>query len=493
MKKKPNVLIIISDELRFDALSCMGSSVVKTPNIDALANDGVLFENAHCAGPLCVPSRVSLFTGQYSHRTRSVFFDQKDYLHPEQSSLLRTLKEDGYRTALVGKNDTFDEECFEQLIDTREEFNHFGKQAGQITESDQQVINYLGTENRPEFQKSNGWLKESVLGEGLIDGPMPFPPEQCPTARIAEDAIEFISKNKEQPFMLYCSFPGPHWPNVVCEPYYSMYPPEKLPDLEAVDIDWSDQPFKYFVQSQACGNDKYTDLERKRILATYYGQISFIDDKVGEIIDSLQKNGIAEDTIVLFLSDHGDFGGRYGLVGKTSGFQEVLLRIPLILRIPGMEGGKRRTANVSMIDITPTLLDFLGFEIPSDIQGLSFKEVLAGERVEHRTEIFAEVGRGTKPPLPIPLEQYADYNNKRTEQDGWCWFTEYTCAGRAIMIKKDGWKYVHHTYDKNELYNLINDPYEMQNLAANPKYVDIEEKLKNSLMNWCILEAVKHG
>jgi choline-sulfatase len=366
-----NVIVIKSDEYRADLLGCLGHPVIRTPNLDALAASGTLFENAFCCSPLCVPSRTGFFMGQYVHRTRSTFFAPDDYIRRNRWSFVNSFREAGYVIGLAGKNDAFHDDYLEEYFDYREEYPHHGKTHGRITPRDIAVRNWLHDEKRPGF-----WFYDGRLMEGLIEGAMPFPREDCMTWRNAEDSCRFIDRNSDAPFFLHVSFPDPHWPNVAPEPYYSMYDPDSL-TIECGDIDWSSHPFAHYVQSQSCGFDRYTTDERKRMLATYYGQITFIDDAIGEIMGKLEERGLADRTLVVFAADHGCFAGRYGLSGKTKAFYDALLRIPLIMRIPGLKT-PRVTADVSNIDVMPTIADHLGLPSSPDVQGVSLLPLLRG-------------------------------------------------------------------------------------------------------------------
>ena len=284
---------------------------------------------------------------------------------------------------------------------------------------------------------------------------------------------------------LHCSFPEPHFPNTVCEPYYSMYSPDRV-ELEATDIDWSGHPFAHYVQSQSSGYDSYSEQQRREILAIYLAQITFVDKAIGALLDAIRQNGIEDRTIIVFTSDHGDFAGRYGLIGKTKAFYEPLIRIPLIVAIPGRPSGQRIGANISNIDVMPTIADALGLESPSRVQGKSFLQLIDGKRQTHRDAIYAEVGTPQPPPASLPIAQFPAYNKKRQAEDGVFWFIEYTTRGRAAMIRKDHWKYCFYTGDTDELYNLKEDPFELNNLADVSAHSARKEQLRNALLEWIL-------
>lgn len=469
-----NVIVIMTDEQRHDSLSCMGHPTLRTPNMDDLAADGFAFRNAFCASPLCVPSRVSFFTGQYVHRTLAVSNSARSHIKPSQLSLVELLKKRGYRIGLAGKNHTFDDAYMGKWFDFREEYSHFGKTHGTFTEGDRRVVEYLKDKCR----------------EGLIAGPAPFDEKDWMSSRIADDGIRFLEGCGRQPFFLYFSFPDPHWPNVVCEPYYSMYPPEAVEELEALDVDWSSHPFKQFVQSQVNGFDRYTLPQRKRLLATYYGQIAAVDRAMGRLLGKLRELALVEDTLVIFTADHGNFAGRYGLLGKTGAFFDALVRVPLVIRIPGMERGKTLDAEVSHIDVVPTLLECLGVDIPDGVQGKSLMPLLRGKTATHRSRIYAEVGMPQRPPEPVPHHEFKALNERMSRERGWQWFCDYACNGRSAMIRKGGWKYAYYVGDREELYDLAADPHEKINLADLPSHSGRKEEMKDELMDWLLTAPV---
>jgi arylsulfatase A-like enzyme len=483
--KPLNVLLIMVDEWRHDSFSMMKHPVALTPHIDALAARGTRFSEAYCASPLCGPSRASFFTGQYVNRHGGWSNGANHHVRPDQDSLVHRLHAAGYRLGHAGKNHTFQDATFERFFCFREEYGHFGKSHGDIRPGDRQVSEYRQNDQREYFGKF--FLSgNALLGEGLIPEPEPFPAATCQTARIAEDGIRFLEQQQDNPFFLHLSFPDPHWPNTVSEPWFSKHDPATLPPLEAWPMDWDGHPFKHFVQSRACEYDRYTEAERKRILATYYGQCAFIDQAVGSVLKRLTELGLDQDTLIVFASDHGNFAGRYGLIGKTGGFYDALIRIPCILAGPGVPSGQVSDAALSNIDLAPTILDLLNLPALPQAQGRSFLPLLRGETDTHRQVIFAEVGDPTPPPTPRDRQTYDDYNRERCAKDGWFWFIEYVMRGRAAMVRRDGWKYAFNTGDLDELYHLKEDPWELRNLAGDPAYADRRQQMRDQLMEWVL-------
>jgi arylsulfatase A-like enzyme len=487
--EKKNVIMIVADELNIACMGCYGDPLIKTPNIDRLARMGVRFTEAYCATPLCTPSRVSMFTGQYTSTHQRFFVDEASHIGAEVPTLVSKLKEQGYTTAMIGKNHCFNQSFLNRWFDVVEEYHHWGKERGEMRPSDQAVFDWRHNDKRPMFQNFAEKGGSTVLAEGLIDEPEPFPPEQCMTARIAEDAEAFLSQQGNKPFFMKYSFPDPHWPHVVCEPYFSMYPPEMFEELPGYnEVDWETHPFKHFIQSMVTGYDHYTESERKKIMGIYYGMITFIDESVGRLLDAIEANGMLDNTLILFTADHGCFAGHFGLFGKTGGFYDSLMRIPLIAAGPGVDKDTTSKAMISNVDFLPTILDWLGMEIPSYSQGLSFNHLFMDPGDSHRKEIFGECGRLSAPPPVFPISEFHVENIKRTETGGWQWFIEYTANGRSAMIKRDGWKYCYNHSDMEELYHSEMDPHELVNLVNDEKFRDVKDRLKNRLMEWLLVE-----
>ena len=487
--KNQNVVMIVTDELNINCLGCYGNSLVQTPNIDRLARSGVRFQEAYCTMPLCTPSRASMFTGTYPSTHKRFFVDQASHLGEEVPTLVSHLKNQGYTTALIGKNHCFNQSSLDRWFDVVEEYHHWGKERGEIRPGDEAVRDWRRHDKRPEFAKFAERGGGPVLGEGLIEEAEPFPPKLCMTSRIAEDTEAFLGRQGDEPFFLKYSFPDPHWPHTVCEPSYSMYSPEDIDELPGFkEVDWETHPFKHYIQSMVTGFDAYTEAQRKKLMAVYLGMVTFIDDAIGRLLEALERNGMMEDTLILFTADHGCFAGHFGMFGKTGGFYDSLVRIPLIAAGPGVVAGETSEAMISNIDFMPTILDWLGMETPAYSQGRSFESLFAKPRRSHREEIFAECGTLAVPPPAFPPECFDQENDQRTARGGWQWFIEYTTNGRSAMIKRDGWKYCYNHSDLEELYHTAVDPHELHNLADAEEHRLIKEPLKNRLIEWLLVE-----
>ena len=477
---RPNIVIIMTDDQRWDSLGCYGDKVVKTPNIDALAKEGTRFENAFTCAVLCCPSRTSFFTGKYASRNECYNNAKKSEIGDAKFSFVQSLKTAGYAVGLAGKNHAFQPDYAKKWLDSFVEYSPWGKgeeeAAGSLNPSDKAERDFLTTSG----PKSS--LGHKLL-EGLIDFPEPFPEQQTITARIADDAIAFVDRNKDKPFFLHMAFPAPHWPNIVCEPYFSMYKNQldKISLAGMDEIDWDTHPFAHYVQSQCAGFDTMSKEDRRKILAVMYGQITFIDKSVGRLVAALKEKGLYDKTVIVFTADQGCLGGQFGLPCKTEGFYESLIRVPFIIKMPGDKNLNRVTpAQINTIDVMPTLLEYAGVKFDEKIDGQSFLPVLTRKMDAHRSVIYSEVGVPGLPPAPIPKADYPAYNKKRS-QDDMFWFIEYTTRGRSAMIREDGWKYCFYNGDLEELYHYDQDPLELTNLAINPEQQTRKEAMKKKL------------
>ena len=400
--KKPNILLIMTDQQRFDSLGCYGADWVQTPNLDRLAADGMLYENCYVNNPVCTPSRACMFTGKElpGHGVRRLH----DVLPDSEELFTRHLQDSGYRTALFGKlhvsgrvkeeaerhpNDGFDiyEWCMEASISMDSPFNGYSRW---LKEKD------------PEFHAR---LKRD--GRKLTHIPL----EYHFTHWAAEKTIEFIAKHdSKEPFFCMMSVFDPHNP-------YDDYPKEYA---QRVDLGVMPMPVAadevhtirglaqeqhdgYFGEYSSFSND---DLREMRL--GYYASLALLDDEVGRVLSALEKKGVAEDTLVIFLSDHGDSLGDHGMMVKGAHLYESAVKVPLIMRYPGrVKPGERSTALVQPHDIAATVLSAAGF--PEDRRQVLMpdsKDLLDTNRRPRKTAVCAyretgidNRGRYFEPPI----------------------------------------------------------------------------------------------
>jgi len=359
-----NVLFIMSDEHSRRIAGCYGNPIVQTSNIDRLAEMGTLFEHAHCNCPICVPSRASIATGRYVHEIGH--WDNAFPYHGEPPSFGHALAEEGCRCESIGK------------------------------------LHYRGAEDSNGFD--NEILPLYVLdGKGDLQGMLRDPPPRRPgTRKLAADAgpgestyihydrrirdsacswLENVANQPADcPWVLFVSFVCPHFPLMAPKAFFDLHPIDKipLPQLRGPD-EFPDHPVLRKLRDVQDYDDHFRDEEHIRIaIAAYYGMVSFLDDNVGRILRTLDENGLGDDTLVIYTSDHGDNLGTRTFWGKSNMYDESA-GVPLILRGPGVEAGKRVTTPVSLVDIYPTICETAAIEGDSGTRpGLSLLEIANG-------------------------------------------------------------------------------------------------------------------
>ena len=454
--EKPNILLIETDQQRYDTIAELGNSVVKTPNLDRLIKQGTAFTHAFAAAPVCMPGRWSLHSGMYT-TTHQAYSNHHEGVIPK-TSLPMELKRDGYRTALIGKNHSFL---------GKPEFDFISPTPDYLYDLD---VKRMGRE------------------------PLPGTLEEDPMHRMTDTAMEYISGNipKPKPFFIWLSYFYPHTPFVAPEPYFSMYDTVSIPKpvVEPEGLKKAGKPFRQIFHRE--NNDRllaYSEKETLRMKRTYYGMISLVDHEIGRLLDFLEKQGLRENTIIIFTSDHGDYQGDHHMYTKSPAMYDCLIRVPLIFSWPGqVRENKRSEELVSHVDIMPTLLSFTRRSIPNQVQGIDLTSYLRGNYSGTvREVVFAEYGLPGEPFTRQRLEEMLP--NYKSNPIDWAeaipWEANpISLAGRFRMARSKDWKYVQYPGETDELYNLGNDPNELENLTDNPNYADKKEYLKKKLEDW---------
>jgi len=301
-----NLLIFIPDEMRAESLSCYGHPLVRTPNYDRMAEEGVRFEQCHVQNPVCTTSRPSLMTGWYSHVAGHD--TMWHLLRPHEPSLFRYLREAGYHIEWHGKNDLYAPECFPLAVD------HYDSARG----------GRAGVNPYP-------WQDPAYYS--FLYDPFPGAPDQTGDMRNVQAGIDFLrSRSKEdKPFVLYLATGLPHPPYSAPQPYHDMYDIGDLPPLRPPNL--PNRPDYHELVRHYRRLDLLPDDHFRRIQAVYLGMCSYVDWMLGQLLDALDETGLAEETTVVVCSDHGDWAGDYGLVEKfPSGLEDTLTRVPLLIR-----------------------------------------------------------------------------------------------------------------------------------------------------------------
>lgn len=364
---KKNVLFIGVDDLRVE-LGCYGDEFMKTPNIDALARRGILFERAYCQQAICAASRISLMTGMRPDSTG--VYDLQHPLNktlPNAMSMPRFFKENGYRTVSLGKiyHHSGDDKAFWDVLESCAKPAYAApKTMAMIKEKTKQgkAKNLKGKELR-QFVKGPAFESCDVNDSTYTDGV------------IANKAIEQLRQKGDQPFFLAVGFKKPHLPLVAPKKYFDMYDPTKIeiPSRESpvgaasqATTSWGE--LRSYNGIPAKGD--LTDEQTRSMIHAYRACVSYVDAQIGRVLDELDKQGLRESTIIVFWSDHGWKLGDYGDWCKHTNF-ELDTHVPLIYSGPGIPSGKRSSALVEYIDIYPTLSDWCGLKTPSQCEGES--------------------------------------------------------------------------------------------------------------------------
>ena len=436
-----NLLVIVSDEHQARAMGCADHPFVQTPNLDRLAARGTRFTNAYTPSPICVPARASFACGQYPHKTR--LWDNAMPYVGAIPSWGHKLQEQGIPVESIGKlhyRDAGDDVGFDRM--------HIPMM----------VVDGVGmvwaSERREDKRKDIGLR---MLGDYIGPGTSKYTDYD---AAVTDRAKAWISDktDTEDPWCLYVGLVAPHFPLVVPQEFYDLYPKDSLPDPKLhpkngyVQHPWIAKQ-NAFLDSET----KFKDAdERLSAMAAYYGLCSWMDDNVGQILSALDDAGLSKNTTVIYSSDHGDNVGARGLWGKSNMYEESAA-IPMIMAGPGVPKGTCDTP-VSLLDVSATIADHFGTELE------------CADGVQPLTAILAN---------PTDHERVV--------------FSEYHAAGSvsaAFMIRKGRWKLIHYVGFEDELFDLTADPEELVNLAGDPAYVEALQDLHAELKNICDPQAV---
>jgi arylsulfatase A-like enzyme len=434
--KQPNVLFVICDQLRADHLGFGGNRVVRTPNIDAIASGGTVFDRAYVNNPVCMPNRSTIMTGRMPSAHGVVFNDRS--LDPNVNTFVAQLRTAGWRTALIGKSHLQHGESRAAVID-------YGMAPGVFSPFDEgwDTIEFqeryeTGEVVAPDDFYGFGHI-ELTLGHGSMTGahhyqwareqgidrdvlrcgldptadiagrsehwwqihPAPFPEEVSSTSFVTERTIDFIEHAAAdgEPWMVWCSYPDPHHPLAPPDPWFSRHDPADIELPGTFDDPGEDWPahiglLRSLEPSQG-GHGRYvmpfgpTPETARAAIATTYGMIEAIDSGIGRILATLDRLGATDDTIIVFTSDHGDMMGDHGLLLKGVMHFQGCLRVPMVVNAPGRDG-RRTTSLAASIDLPHTVLDLCGVDEFQGMQGNSLVPALDDPAVSVREHVLVE-------------------------------------------------------------------------------------------------------
>jgi len=433
--EKKDIIILMPDQLRWDCLGAYGNKIIKTPNIDKIAEEGVIFKNAYTTSPLCMPARASFVSGLYPHQHG--MWENKGSLPPENETFFHHLQKNGWFVAHIGKAHFYEHKNFH--MKTMEDYMR------------KRGIDYVHETTGPHATvTTDSYMTDYLKEKGLLEifrndyrnrnkfstHPSPLKEEDYLDSYVGKKACEFIKNYSfEKPLCLFVGFPSPHEPWDPPGKYAEMYSPEDMPLPVEEIIETADLPEKtkkIIEQWKRIFNGLSQEIIKK-IRSLYYGKISLVDYWIGEILKTYYEKRTPENLIIIFWSDHGEMLGDHGLLYKSV-FYEQSVKIPLIIKWPGKNDELRKSANkiVEIIDIFPTLLSGLGLEKSKRVVG---ENLFEGKKKNFAlSEIYA-----------FGFYQYMIRTEKFKmvfENDGDCLF----------------------------LFDMENDPDEITNLAGKIKY-----------------------
>jgi arylsulfatase len=461
---KPNILLIMCDQMRYDAIGANGNARIQTPNLDELARAGVNFSNAYTPNPICVPARASLTTGCYSHKC--IGRKSNDGVIKEGFPLLGAeLQKRGYRTYAMGKLH------YLPYRPVRDERVTHGLETVELYESGRMLQQFDprlergGVEDYYDYLKEVGWhgyTRANGMGNNdVYPATSPIPEEYYVDTWVTDRAIHHMQKHLEihsgEPFLMWASFPKPHSAFDPPRPYDGMYDPREMDEpaggieyLIEQGIDYSYAEYIRFMW------DKLSPQAQKQIKANYYGLISLQDKQIGRLLRFLRDRGLEEDTIVVYTADHGEMLGDKGIYFKRILYQPAV-RVPLMIKYPqGLPRSFRSGCLAGLQDILPTLCGLIGEPLKTEVDGKDLTPVLTRD------------------------EAVRDYYVSQ------CNTADPDRIGNQIYMVTDGnWKYI---YTVNggveELYDLRSDVDELHNLALSlpGRTADFRDRL----WQWCV-------
>jgi len=439
---RPNLLLLLTDEQRWDQIGLV-NPIVKTPNLDGLAEDGVLFERGYTTNPSCVPSRAAMMTGKYPSQCGSPTY--VTYLPNYEHTFMSMLHDAGYHTAVVGKQHFGDTEIdrgydYEEIVDS-----HFAPAD-------------LGA-----VAQRNTWFDyleaEGIKGiDDLVDTLFAHVQRWKADVKYHVDsfvgrrALRWLQEDRpdDQPWFFCASFPGPHSPiDGIGLPHEALYKNTDLDSPHTTAADLQGRPSHQLIAHGTTEPGELNDGQYRQARLGYYANISLIDEQIGRLINCLKTEGLYDNTLIIMVSDHGTYLGEFGKLGKSQCLSEVLMRIPMIIKPPaGGATGKRESSFTNLVDVAATLLSAADVPIPESFAGRDLSKYLQSEDdLNDREQIYME-------------------------------------AGGLRGLRAGDWKITHYQdREYGELYNLAEDPWEKENLWDIPEHHGRRDAMRIAILD----------
>ena len=450
---QPNILYIFTDQQRVDTLRCYGNEQIETPALDSLAAAGFVFENAYVSQPVCSPARATMLTGLWPHTAGVPACNVP--LRAEVPTFAEMLPPE-YQTAFMGKwhlgDEIFPQHGFETWVGSEDSYRR-GYSAPERLDVLSPYHHFLVEQGFAPDAENLGQRVFSRHAEASM------PEEYTKAAFLGEQAAEYIRQRGDAPFALCVSYLEPHPPHT--GPLNEYYDPETLPTGPSFrQPPPDDAPLivrlmaAFYSASENYGLDLQTEAGWRGLLARYWGNVTLVDRSVAKILQALDESGKADDTIVIFTSDHGELMGDHGILGKTLMYEESI-KVPLLLRAPMLDAEPQRIGGqFSHIDLVPTLLDLLEIGAPAHLQGQSRVPVLCGRDDLAANDVFVEWSGADGHPTASIGE--AEPNRSLAHP-------------LRTIVAADGWKLNLYGQGQGELYDLNADPHELENLYHRPE------------------------
>lgn len=488
MSTVKNVLFIMADQLRADHLACYGHPYIRTPNIDALAKKGVQFERAFVNSGVCGPSRMSYYTGRYpsthgatwnrvplsigevtmgeylrQHQLNLVLAG-KTHIMPDHEGLARLHLDGGSELEQLLYQGGFEE------IDRYDGHHEPGQESGYPAylrhhgyDSKDPWTDFVISALNDQGEKVSGWHMRNARFPALVKE------EHSETAYMTNQAIDFMKKQGDQPWVMHLSYVKPHWPYIAPAPYHSMYSADHcLPVVRSEEEKQDAHPVVAAYREQEESQSFAQDECIRTVRPAYQGLITQLDDHLGRLFEHMEQQGLMENTLIIFTADHGDFLGDHWL-GEKELFYDTVQNVPLIIMDPRPEAnasrGKQVTNMVEAVDILPTILDALGIPIPDHrIEGRSLQPLLFQQQQSWRNTVYSEL----------------DYSYRRAR----LLLDRTPFNSRAWAIRTEQWYYVYWMDLPEQLFDLKNDPQQLQDLGRSLTHQAVRDTLRQELLVW---------
>ena len=442
---RPNVLIIHTDQQRWDTMRCMGNELMHTPNLDRLASEGAMFTNCFVNNPVCMPSRMSLMTGQYPSALGCTC---NGIPLPEDTlTINRMLKPYSYHTANIGKlhfqnhsnrnhRDPHPDYGFDTLILSDEPGCYDDAYIKWVENmAPDEVYNCRIALPPASDRPDNGKPPRGALTPYIWESDE----DLTHTAFVAAETCNYMKEHRNERFFAFAGIYAPHSP---------LNPPERFVNMYNID----GMPLPHIGENETGRFRDATPDQFRKMKAYYYALISHIDDQVGRILKTLEDEGLKDNTLVIFTSDHGEHLGDHGLAGKGAPGYDSCIHVPLLVSYPGViDPGLEIGSLIEQVDIVPTILDYCGVQTPQIVQGRSFKPALHRKSYEPRTSILME-------------HKFPFRNSWRT-------------------VRTLEYKYCRNESGKEILLDLVKDPHEINDVANDESYQDALHTMRNEMLS----------